>query len=128
MAGESTKRDRCGRAFDYLLIVLAICSAAWVGYRVPGSSMLYRPYQLASGEQATASDVTIYVDEVNRIHVGSKLLYSDAELAGHLSERPGRVLLLVHPDSLFENVMRTVEVLRSIGAESIQLGTTRRSA
>jgi biopolymer transport protein ExbD len=123
-----TPPNRRSWAIDCLLMVLAILCAAAVCWRVPRAGTLYRPCQLTAGDQASASDVTIYVDDINRIHVGSKLLSSDAELASHLTTAPGRVLLLVHPDGLFENVMRTVEVLRQAGAESIQLGTTRQSA
>jgi hypothetical protein len=128
-ADKSTSlRPRWHWAIDALLMAAAVLCAAWVCWRVPTATHLYRPCELATGDQASAADMTIYIDDINRIHLGSELIQSDAELGGHLAGPPGRVLLLVHPDGLFENVMRTVEVLRRAGAESIQLGTTRRSA
>lgn len=127
-ANAKSPRRRWGWAIDALLMAAAVLSAMWVCWHVPTATLLHRPCELVTGDQASASDVTIYVDDTNRIHLGSELIQSDAELSGHLTSPPGRVLLLVHPDGLFENVMRTVEVLRRAGAESIQLGTTRRSA
>ena len=124
---EATRRRRWSWSVDAVLMVIAVLSAAWITFRVPTAARLYQPCEMTAGDQASSSDLTIYVDDTNRIHLGSTLVQSDAELAGHLTSPPGRVLLLVHPDGLFENVMRTVEVLRRAGAESIQLGTTRRS-
>ena len=127
-AEQASGHRRWRGVIDLLLVATAVVAASWVGFNVPVANRLYSACEVSAGDQASASDMTIYVDDTNRIHLGSTLIQSDAELAAHLTGSPGRVLLLVHPDGLFENVMRAVEVLRRAGAESIQLGTTRRSA
>ncbi len=123
--GRTAKR-RWSRVVDVTLLAGAILSAAWVFWRMPVPHTLYQPCELAAGEQASASDLTIYVDDSNRIHVGSQLIQSDAELIARLPSPPGRVRLLVHPDGLFENVMRTVEMLRRAGAS--QYSSAQRAA
>jgi biopolymer transport protein ExbD len=127
-ADQETRRRRQRWVIDLALMGAAIFAASWIFMNVPVADRLYSACEFSVGGQASASQMTIYVDDTNQIHLGSTLIHSDAELAAHLTDSPGRVLLLVHPDGLFENVMRTVEVLRRSGAESIQLGTTRRSA
>jgi biopolymer transport protein ExbD len=127
-AEQANGQRRWPWVVDLVLMATAIFAASWVGVNAPVANRLYSACELSADDQSTASDMTIYVDDTNRIYLGSTLIQSDAELAAQLTDSPGRVLLLVHPDGLFENVMRTVEVLRRAGAESIQLGTTRRSA
>ena len=113
---------------DSLLVVAALASVLWACQGRPRIGNPRAPRIVHLRGDASGAKQTIFIDSTNQIHVGAERFASADRLCSYLTPAPDSVLLLVHPDGLLENVMRTISALRHSGVREIQLGTSESSS
>lgn len=110
-------------AVDGLLILAALGSSLWAWWAVPARSLADRPRLAIIEDQSRGADVTIRIDSTNCINVGQQQVDCAARLATIVAETPPRrVLLLIHPDAMWDTVAQILDQLEQAGVANVQMG------
>ena len=125
--------ERAMLILDGLLVMVALSSAVWACWWEPLESPAGSPRHVTlldeevAGLQGTDPRQILYVHCDNTIHYreGAPLRVREwdgqGRLAAALRPAPERMLLLVHPDGLFETSKRTVSVLHNAGVTWVEI-------
>jgi hypothetical protein len=107
-------------ALDWLLIVASLASALWACRSV--ATLPEIEFRQVTVQRPSAETTeTWFIDDANVIHWPEGSAGGAAGLAYSTTTVPAQVQLLVHPDSLVEPLMRSIDALCAKGARQVHV-------
>ncbi len=112
-------------AADWLLVVVALISVGWASVSVPDAAESEFRSEIVLGTEPHASEAIWFIDATNTIRWSNGSAEGSASLAFASTSVPANVLVLVHPESLFEPLAETIRVLQQAGAQRVDVAMSK---